>query len=148
MELLIYTDGGCSGNPGPGGWAYVIIEENGSKGFSGGEKGTTNNRMELTAVIKAFESILKNEKYSKARIHLNTDSQYVKNGITKWINNWIKNGWKTAAKQPVKNQDLWKILKELSDQLEIQWHWVKGHSGNKYNEECDSMVKKEMIKLK
>ena len=146
-SIIIYTDGGCSGNPGPGGWAYIIKTAELEKSRSGGDSYTTNNKMELTAVIKSLEAILKDPHLVKESIDLHTDSQYVKNGITSWINNWIKNGWKTAAKKPVKNKELWIELKKVSDQLNINWIWVKGHAGNPLNEACDSMVKEEMIKL-
>ncbi len=147
-EIKIFTDGGCSGNPGPGGWAYVILADGGQKEVSGGDADTTNNRMELTAVISALRDIYSMKLWKNRRIQLYTDSQYVKNGITQWINNWIRNGWKTAAKKPVKNQDLWQDLQKESERLEVQWNWVKGHAGNTYNELCDSMVQKEMQLLR
>lgn len=147
-SIIIYTDGGCRGNPGPGGWAYIlkagVLEITGS----GGDPFTTNNKMELSAVIKSLEAVLKDSELSKKSIELHTDSQYVKNGITSWINNWIRNGWKTAAKKPVKNKELWIELKEVSDQLDMKWNWVKGHAGDPLNEACDSMVNEEMNKLK
>ena len=144
-NIEIYTDGGCSGNPGPGGWAYVIIDnETVIEKCSGNQMHTTNNQMELTAVIKATEKIaLLN---FSAVIH--TDSQYVKNGITKWIFNWKKNGWKTANKKPVKNKELWMALDESASKIDVQWKWVKGHAGIEYNEMCDSMVGMEMDKIK
>ena len=146
-SLIIYTDGGCSGNPGPGGWAYIIKTDEIEKSRSGGDTYTTNNKMELTAVIKSLEAILKDPLLVNKSIDLHTDSQYVKNGITSWINNWIRNGWKTAAKKPVKNKELWMELKEVSDQLTINWKWVKGHAGDPLNEACDQMVGEEMRKL-
>ena len=144
-EVIVYTDGGCSGNPGPGGWAFVVVE-NSQAVFksSGNEENTTNNRMELTAVINALKYAI-NENGEK--VMLITDSQYVKNGITMWIFNWKKNGWRTTNKQPVKNQDLWKELDSWVQKTKIQWSWVKGHAGNTYNEMCDSMVRIEMDKI-
>lgn len=142
--ISIYTDGGCSGNPGPGGWAYVIIAGGKEIRRSGAEAGTTNNRMELTAVIKALSDVYNSPELDSDRIELSTDSQYVQKGISQWIKSWKKNGWKTAAKKPVKNQDLWKELDRINSGLSVKWLWVEGHAGNKYNEICDSMVKKEM----
>ncbi len=148
MDLVvIYTDGGCRGNPGPGGWAYIIKSGDLELSSSGGDLATTNNKMELTAVIRSLETILKDPVLAKKDIDLHTDSQYVKNGISSWINNWIRNGWKTAAKKPVKNKELWIELKEVSDKLNVTWKWVKGHAGNPLNEACDQMVGEEMSKL-
>ncbi len=146
-KINIYTDGGCSGNPGPGGWAYVIIDSSGLIKASGGDKNTTNNKMELTAVIKALEYISSSEKYKNMKPVIHTDSTYVKNGITAWIKTWVMNGWKTAAKQPVKNKELWQELKNIDDSLSSEWKWVKGHAGNEYNEMCDSLVGGEMDKI-
>ena len=146
-SVIIYTDGGCRGNPGPGGWAYIIKTEGTEITGSGGDNYTTNNKMELTAVIRSMEAILKESELSNRSIELHTDSQYVKNGISSWINNWIRNGWKTAAKKPVKNKDLWIELKEVSDKLDVKWNWIKGHAGDPMNEACDSMVNEEMNKL-
>jgi ribonuclease HI len=144
MEVKIYTDGACTGNPGPGGWAAVIISENGKKELFGGEKLTTNNRMELTAAIKALEYCNQQEKkqLSLKQIKIYTDSNYVKDGITTWINNWEKNNWKTTDKKNVKNVDLWKRLKELNENNKVEWLWVKGHSDNPMNELADSLAKK------
>ena len=156
--LVVYTDGGCSGNPGPGGWAYVILgpskdRPNGADPElvaedSGGELQTTNNRMELLAVIAALRKVkflLNSDKNSSnARITVYTDSQYVQKGITQWIGNWKRNAWKTSGKQPVKNRDMWMELDSASQNLSIDWRWVKGHAGNKYNERCDSMVQSVM----
>lgn len=142
--LTVFTDGGCQGNPGPGGWAFIIMDKEVELAAkSGGESHTTNNRMELTAVIEAFRYILTAMPH-KPLVLLHTDSQYVKNGIKLWIGNWKRNGWKTASKDPVKNQDLWMTLDNLSQQLDIQWHWVKGHAGNVLNERCDALVRKEI----
>jgi len=141
--IEIYTDGGCSGNPGPGGWAFVLSFGNHEIRKSGGVPQTTNNKMELTAVIQALEEVSSTGNVNM-RIEVYTDSKYVKNGITSWIHNWIKNGWNTASKQPVKNKELWIKLKELSDKYNVTWKWVKGHAGNPLNEVCDALVKKEM----
>ena len=145
--MTIYTDGGCSGNPGPGGWGCVIIDGGNVTKLSGGEKATTNNRMELSAAIAALDAAVKNNDWRTRKIEVYSDSQYVKNGITSWIKNWKKNGWKTAAKKPVLNQDLWIALDELYGQLNIEWKWVKGHAGVEYNEICDQLCKMEMGKF-
>ena len=147
----IYTDGGCSGNPGPGGWGYIIIDSEKIFKNSGADKDTTNNKMELIAVIKALENYKnlssKNDDLKDREVRVFTDSAYVKNGITTWIKTWLKNGWKTADKKDVKNKELWILLKDLSDQINPKWEWVKGHSGDKWNEECDALVKKEIKKI-
>jgi len=144
MEIKIYTDGACSGNPGPGGWGAIILSEDRKKELFGGEKLTTNNRMELTAAIKALEYCAEQNKKQLVltNIIVFTDSVYVKEGITIWVNKWEKNNWKTADKRNVKNVDLWKKLKELSKSKKIEWEWVKGHSGNPMNELADSLAKK------
>ena len=144
MEIKIYTDGACIGNPGPGGWSAIILEETGKKELFGGEKLTTNNRMELTAAIKALEYCKTQEgkQPSLKQIRIYTDSTYVKEGITVWINNWEKNNWKTADKKNVKNIDLWKKLKELVESNQIEWHWIKGHAENPMNELADKLAKK------
>ena len=146
-NLDIYTDGGCSGNPGPGGWGTVIIDGTNITKLSGGEKQTTNNRMELSAAINALDAVVKNTGWRNRHVEVYSDSQYVKNGITSWIKNWKKNGWKTAAKKPVLNQDLWIALDNLYNQLDIEWKWVKGHAGVEYNEICDQLCKMEMDKF-
>ena len=146
-SIIIYTDGGCRGNPGPGGWAYIIKVNQIEKSRSGGDSYTTNNKMELTAVIRSLDAILKDPELASRSIELHTDSQYVKNGISSWINNWVRNGWMTAAKKPVKNKELWVELKEVSDKLKVTWKWVKGHAGDPLNEACDQMVGEEMSKL-
>ena len=136
MKYKIYTDGACSGNPGPGGWAAIIIVNNEVKNmFSGSEKNTTNNQMELMAPIKAIQKFKK-----KSEISIFTDSTYVRDGITTWIKKWEKNGWKTASKKPVKNKDLWKKLKNLSSKHSVRWIWVKGHSQDKYNNLVDELA--------
>ena len=136
--ITIYTDGACSGNPGVGGWGVVIIEDNKNEILlNGGDKYTTNNKMELTAaieVLKTFEN--------KSKITLITDSKYVKDGIQSWIQNWRKNGWKTAAKKPVKNKELWIELDELIVRHNITWEWVKGHAGNTHNEKADYLARR------
>ncbi len=140
--IQIYTDGACSGNPGPGGWGAIILEKNNSKEISGFEKNTTNNRMELIAVIESLKVIQPN-----CRIQIFTDSNYVMTGIKEWIHKWKKNNWITASKKPVKNVDLWKILDELCNEKEIEWFWVKGHSGNKGNERADFLARESIKKM-
>ena len=147
-EIVIYTDGGCSGNPGPGGWGIVVIADGVAKQLSGGEKLTTNNRMELTAAIAALTVIHNTPGFAQRPVTVNIDSQYVKNGITTWIKGWKSKGWKTADKKPVKNQDLWVKLDELNAGLKVNWNWVKGHAGVEYNEICDSLCKMKMEKYK
>ena len=147
-EIVIYTDGGCSGNPGPGGWGIVVIADGVAKQLSGGEKLTTNNRMELTAAIAALTVIHNTPGFAQRPVTVNIDSQYVKNGITTWIKGWKSKGWKTADKKPVKHQDLWVKLDELNAGLKVNWNWVKGHAGVEYNEICDSLCKMEMDKYK
>jgi len=144
MNIKIYTDGACVGNPGPGGWAAIILIENDKKEIFGGEKLTTNNRMELTAAIKALEYCADQEDKQPElkEIEIYTDSIYVKDGITLWINNWEKNNWKTADKKNVKNIDLWKKLKELTKSGPIKWNWIKGHSKDSMNDLVDELAKK------
>ena len=143
MGIKIYTDGSCIGNPGPGGWAAVILDGALKKELFGGEKSTTNNRMELTAAIKALEYclILQKNSFLNKEIEIFTDSLYVKKGITEWIKNWENNNWKTADKKVVKNIDLWKNLKELSESKKISWHWIKGHSNHPMNDLVDKLAK-------
>ena len=143
MEIKIYTDGACIGNPGPGGWAAIILIEDKKKEIFGGEKLTTNNRMELTAAIKALEYCENQEEkqLSLKQIKIYTDSTYVKEGITLWINNWEKNNWKTADKKNVKNVDLWKKLKEMGKSKQIDWLLIKGHAENPMNELPDKLAK-------
>lgn len=143
-KITVYTDGGCSGNPGPGGWACVIIADKTPLQLSGGEKLTTNNRMELTAAIAALSHIKKTPSLRDIPVELNIDSQYVKNGITKWIFSWKNKGWITADKKPVKNKELWMQLDELNMSMNVEWNWVKGHAGIEYNELCDSLCQKEI----
>ena len=138
-KITIYTDGACSGNPGKGGWGAILIYAKEEKYLSGSNQLTTNNQMELTATIKALKAIVKPH-----NIALYTDSQYVKNGITSWIINWKKNGWKTANKKPVANKDLWIELDKCVKFHSVSWFWVKGHSGDHYNEIADQLAVKAM----
>ena len=135
--IKIYTDGSCLENPGNGGWAAIINDNGNIKKISGSEKNTTNNRMELSATINALKNII-----TKEKIHIFTDSQYVKLGITEWINKWVKNDWQTAKKEDVKNKDLWIDLYKLNKSLNVKWNWIKAHAGDPLNEEVDSLAKK------
>lgn len=144
--IKIYTDGGCRGNPGPGGWAFVLTGLDKEISSSGYESVTTNNRMELTAVIQAL--LLLQEKFPAKQALIVTDSQYVKNGITQWIHTWVRNGWKTSQKSAVKNKELWQQLLELTRSVEVEWAWVKGHAGDHYNEMCDSLVQDAINSMK
>ncbi len=135
--IKIYTDGSCLKNPGNGGWAAIICTDNEVKKISGSEKDTTNNRMELMATINALKEV-----NSDDLIEIYTDSKYVKNGITGWIHNWIKNNWKTSNKEDVKNKDLWVQLYDLNNNSKIKWNWIKAHAGNPLNEEVDLLAKK------
>ena len=143
MQIKIYTDGACVGNPGPGGWAAIILLENEKRELFGGEKLTTNNRMELTAAIKGLEYCNAQEakQLSLKEIKIYTDSVYLKEGITSWFNYWEKNNWKTADKKNVKNVDLWKKLKDLVKSKQIEWCWVKRHSGDTMNDLADKLAK-------
>ncbi len=132
----IFTDGSCSGNPGPGGWGAILRFNSAERELSGYSPATTNNRMELTAVIEALRTL---KEPCRAVIH--TDSQYLKNGITTWIHNWKRNGWKTAGKEPVKNKDLWEALELASQRHLIEWRWVRGHAGHPENERCDQLAR-------
>ncbi len=134
-KITIYTDGACSGNPGRGGWGAVLLCNHHEKRISGSAKETTNNRMEMQAVIEALKLIKK-----PSQVIIYTDSKYVQNGICEWIHSWKKNNWRSASKKPVKNVDLWQMLDEESQKHEIDWKWVKGHSGNKYNEIADELA--------
>ena len=133
----IFTDGACRGNPGPGGWGAILRADGREKELCGGEPATTNNRMELMAVIRALEAL---KRPSRVRVH--TDSQYVQKGISEWIHSWKRKGWKTADKQPVKNEDLWRRLDEVAAQHEVEWRWVRGHSGHPENERADELANK------
>ncbi len=139
----IYTDGACEGNPGPGGWGALLRYKDSEKEISGSTSHTTNNQMELLATVKALESVKK-----AVSIHLYTDSTYVKNGITLWIERWKKNGWKTSNKEPVKNRALWEQLDALASQHSITWHWVRGHAGHLENERADKLARSAIQGLK
>lgn len=141
--VTIYTDGACSGNPGPGGWGAIMTYGDNTKELYGGEPETTNNRMELTAAIEALKAL---NKPSKAELW--TDSQYVKGGITNWIHGWKKNGWKTSARKPVKNVELWQALDEALKRHDVSWHWVKGHAGHEMNERADELARTGMAPFK
>ena len=134
-QVEIFTDGACRGNPGPGGWGALLRYNGNEKTLYGAEKETTNNRMELMAAISALESLTR-----KCEIELTTDSQYVRKGITEWMEGWKKRGWKTSAKKPVKNVDLWQRLDQIAQKHTINWHWVKGHSGHLENERADELA--------
>jgi len=136
----IFSDGACSGNPGPGGWAAILRYKASEKEISGFEKQTTNNRMEMTAVIEALRML---KEPCKVLVH--TDSQYLRDGITVWIHGWKRNGWKTRGKQPVKNRELWEALDELTRKHRVEWVWVQGHSGHPENERCDELARREII---
>ena len=139
----IYTDGACKGNPGPGGWGAWLSCAGREKELFGGDPRTTNNRMELTAVIRALQAL---KRPSQVRVH--TDSQYVKNGITDWIRDWKRRGWRTADRKPVKNEDLWRELDELASRHEVKWVWVRGHSGHDGNERADALANRGVQSLK
>jgi ribonuclease HI len=134
--IEIFTDGACSGNPGPGGWGAILRTGAHEKELSGGEKATTNNRMEMMAVIQGLAALTK-----PSQVTLYTDSRYVLDGATKWIKNWKKNGWKTADKKPVKNEDLWRLLEVEAARHEIAWKWVRGHDGHAENERADALAR-------
>jgi ribonuclease HI len=142
-KILIYSDGACSGNPGPGGWGAVLISGKHRKEISGGERLTTNNRMELLAAISALEALKK-----RSEVEIYTDSAYVRNGITTWIHGWKKNGWRTADKKPVKNAELWQELDTLRDKHHVAWHWLKGHAGHPENERADELARLAMAPFK
>jgi ribonuclease HI len=132
----IYTDGACSGNPGPGGWGAILMTKGHEKEISGGEAVTTNNRMELMAAISALEALKR-----PVEAHVHTDSQYLRDGITSWIKRWKVNGWKTADKKPVKNADLWQRLERALETHDVHWHWVRGHAGHPLNERADALAR-------
>jgi ribonuclease HI len=141
-EVEIYTDGACRGNPGPGGWGVLLRYNGHEKTLKGAERETTNNRMELMAAIRGLESLTR-----PCRVQLTTDSQYVQKGITEWIAGWKRRGWKNAAKQPVKNADLWKRLEAATHTHEVHWHWVRGHSGHPENERADQLANEAIDEL-
>ncbi|NQV80333.1 MAG: ribonuclease HI [Alphaproteobacteria bacterium] len=143
MIVDAYTDGACSGNPGPGGWGVLLVAGGKEKELCGGEPVTTNNRMELTAAIEALAAV---KAADTVRIH--TDSTYVRDGITQWIDRWKKNGWRTAARKPVKNEDLWRLLDETRQRHTVEWYWVRGHNGHPENERADALARLGMTSHK
>ena len=142
-KVVIHSDGGCHGNPGPGGWAVVLEHEENKRELSGGSPATTNNRMELQAAIEALDALKE-----PCEVDFYTDSEYVKNGVTAWLVNWKRNGWRTKSKKPVKNADLWRMLDLAVARHKIKWHWLKGHAGHPGNERCDQLANEEMAKIK
>jgi ribonuclease HI len=142
-DVIVYTDGACKGNPGPGGWGALLIAGDHRKELYGGESPTTNNRMELTAAIEALAALKR-----PCRVQLYTDSQYVRLGITEWLPQWKRRGWKTADKKPVKNDDLWKKLESQIERHEVHWHWVRGHAGNPGNERADELANLGMMEIR
>ena len=142
-RVEIFTDGACSGNPGPGGWGAILRFRGQSRELSGGEADTTNNRMELLAAIAALEALTR-----PCAVDLYTDSNYLRGGITQWVNGWVRNGWKTADKKPVKNVDLWQRLIAARDRHDVAWHWVKGHAGHDENERADELAREGMRPFK
>jgi ribonuclease HI len=142
--VTIYTDGGCAPtNPGPGGWAAILIRGTHKKELKGAEPHTTNNRMELMAAISGLEALKR-----PCVVNMHTDSQYVRDGITKYIKNWKRNGWRTASREPVKNQDLWQRLEAARDVHTVHWHWIKGHSGDQFNDRADELVREARDEMK
>lgn len=142
-KVIIHSDGGCHGNPGPGGWAAVLEHGQHKKELSGGVPATTNNRMELQAAIEAFGALKE-----PCEVEFYTDSEYVRNGVTGWVHNWKRNGWRTKSKQPVKNEDLWRALDAQASRHKVVWHWLKGHAGHVGNERCDQLANVEIEKIK
>ncbi|HKK13601.1 MAG TPA: ribonuclease HI [Gammaproteobacteria bacterium] len=141
-DVEIFTDGACRGNPGPGGWGVVLRYGDHERHLYGGEPETTNNRMELTAAIRALEALKR-----PCRVQLTTDSQYVRKGITEWMPAWKRRGWKTASRKPVKNADLWRELDEAAARHDVQWHWIRGHSGHRENEQADQLANRGIDEL-
>ena len=142
-HVTVFTDGACSGNPGPGGWGAILKFGDIEKELKGGEAHTTNNRMELMAAIAALEALKR-----PCLVDLHTDSQYMRDGIMKWINNWKRNGWRTADKKPVKNVDLWQRLDTALKPHDVRWHWVKGHAGNALNERADELAREAIVAVR
>lgn len=142
-KIIIHTDGGCSGNPGPGGWAAILRTGDHARELSGGEPATTNNRMELRAAIEACRALTEPH-----TVEIFTDSVYLKDGITQWLPRWKRNGWITSTKQPVKNADLWKTLEEVTGPHQIDWRWLKGHAGHPDNERCDELARAQIAALR
>jgi ribonuclease HI len=143
QHVVIHTDGACSGNPGPGGWGAILHWGDHERELKGGEAHTTNNRMELMAAIAALESLKR-----PCAVDVHTDSQYLRNGIMQWINNWKRNGWRTASKEPVKNVDLWKRLDAALHTHTVRWHWVKGHAGHDLNERADELAREAIAEMR
>lgn len=141
--MIIFTDGACSGNPGPGGWGAILRYGSAEKELSGGEEETTNNRMELTAAIEALNALKR-----PSKVELHTDSQYLRQGVTEWLEGWKARNWRTAGKKPVKNVDLWQRLEEAMAPHRIDWHWVKGHAGHPDNERADSLARSGIEKIR
>lgn len=142
-QIVIYTDGACSGNPGPGGWGALLQYNGHERELFGGEKDTTNNRMEIMAAVEALNALKES-----CKVDLYTDSVYVRDGISKWIEGWKRNGWQTAAKKPVKNMELWQALDLARQRHEVIWHWVKGHAGHPENERVDALARKGVAEIK
>ena len=142
-EVELFTDGACSGNPGPGGWGAILRMGERERELSGGEPATTNNRMELMGAISALEALK-----GPSNVELHTDSKYVQQGISQWIHGWKRNGWKTADKKPVKNTDLWQRLDEAMKHHDVKWHWVKGHAGHDMNERADELAREAIAELR
>ena len=142
-NVTIFTDGSCEGNPGPGGWAAILLSGVHRKEISGGEAATTNNRMELLAAIEALAALKE-----PCGVELFTDSQYLRDGIDRWVAGWKRNGWRTRDKKPVKNEDLWRRLDALVNRQQIVWKWVKGHAGHEHNERCDELARQEVVRMK
>jgi ribonuclease HI len=143
QHVVVHTDGACSGNPGPGGWGAILQSGDHTKELKGGEAHTTNNRMELTAAIMALEALKR-----PCTVDIHTDSEYLRQGITNWIRNWKRNGWKTADRKPVKNADLWQRLDTAMSQHKVQWHWVRGHAGHDLNERADELARAAIAELR
>jgi ribonuclease HI len=142
-QVTIYTDGACSGNPGPGGWGAILISGDREKEINGGEEATTNNRMELMAAISALEALKR-----PSLVDIHTDSQYLRNGIMSWIHTWKRNGWRTSDKKPVKNVDLWQRLDAALGHHRVRWHWVKGHAGHDLNERADRLAREAIVAIR
>jgi len=142
-EVVIFTDGACSGNPGPGGWGAILMSGSHRKEIRGGEAMTTNNRMELIAAISALEALKR-----PSLVHLHTDSNYLREGITTWIHGWKRNGWRTADRKPVKNAELWQRLDDLRQRHTVHWHWVKGHAGHPENERADELARQGLAEAR
>jgi ribonuclease HI len=142
-KVVIHSDGGCHGNPGPGAWAAILEHGQNKRELSGGAPATTNNRMELQAAIEALNALKE-----PCEVEFYTDSEYVKNGVTGWLVNWKRNGWRTKSKKPVKNEDLWRALDSSVANHKVKWHWLKGHAGHAGNERCDQLANEEIAKIK